>query len=122
PDGRRLAITNSSVPSVWVLDLDRGAVVTTYATESGTAGVAWRGDGRLLAAGGSDQRIYVWDDAQKRLQSILDGHQGFVVELTFTHGDDLLVSSAWDGTTRVWEPVRGNLLVTTPVAGCRLRV
>ena len=77
-------------------------------------GVAWRGDGRLFAASGADHRIYVWDIAANRLQAVLEGHQNSVVGLQFTHEGGLLLSSSWDGSMRVWDPVRGTNLVTVP--------
>jgi serine/threonine protein kinase/WD40 repeat protein/tetratricopeptide (TPR) repeat protein len=122
PDGRRLAIPSQAERSVRIVDVERGEVVGTYPTEAGTQAIAWRGDGRLLAAGGADHRIYLWDNEHKRLLSVLDGHQGLVTYLAFTHAGDLLVSIAWDGSTRVWEPVRGKLLVTTLGAGNNLRI
>ena len=76
--------------------------------------MAWRGDGRLFAASGSDHRIYVWDMAANRLQSVLEGHQNTVVGLQFTHAGSLLISSSWDGTARVWDPIRGTHLLTLP--------
>jgi WD40 repeat protein len=47
-----------------------------------------------------------------RLQSVLEGHQNNVVGLRFTQAGSLLISSAWDGTVRVWDPVRGTPLLT----------
>ena len=87
-----------------------------------TAGVAWSRDDRLLAAGGQDQRIYVWDVDSKRLVSVLEGHQGRVTALAFTRRGDYLLSSAWDGTTRLWDPVKGVLIVTAEGEDNVLRV
>ena len=50
--------------------------------------------------------------AANRLQSVLEGHQNTVVGLQFTHAGSLLISSSWDGTTRVWDPIRGTHLLT----------
>src|SRR4029453_17622914 len=36
------------------------------------------------------------------------------VELQFTHAGNLLISASWDGSTRVWDPVRGTHLLTVP--------
>ena len=83
-------------------------------------GLGWRGDGRLFAVGGNDHRIYVWDMATDRLQSVLEGHQNSVVGLQFTHEGGLLISSSWDGTLRVWDPVRGTNLVTVPAGLIRI--
>ena len=82
--------------------------------------MAWRGDGRLFAASGTDHRIYVWDTAANRLQSVLEGHQNTVVVLQFTHEGGLLLSSGWDSNPRVWDPVRGTNLVTMPAGLIRI--
>jgi WD40 repeat protein len=111
PDGRQLAVTTRAARAVRVIDVASGVVVKSWPVEGGTAGVAWRGDGRFLAAGGTDYRIYVWDMVANQLQSILEGHQNDPIQLRFTGRGELLLSSSWDGTTRVWDPVDGRHLV-----------
>ena len=58
--------------------------------------------------------------AADRLQSVLEGHQNSVIGLQFTHEGGLLISSSWDGTMRVWDPVRGTNLVTVPAGLIRI--
>src|SRR5207249_2477243 len=41
-------------------------------------------------------------DSYERLGS-LEGHEGEVLQVTFNHAGDLLVSASWDGTTRLWD-------------------
>jgi WD40 repeat protein len=125
PEGRRIAVMDGreGARTVRVIDTERDEQVSMYqAADSLSGRMAWRGDGRFLAASGNDDRIYLWDDEKKSLQSILEGHQGYVGSPVFTHVGDLLVSTALDGTTRVWEPVRGKLLVTAPLSGTELRI
>jgi WD40 repeat protein len=112
PDGRRFLVRTSSAQRLGLIDLERGEEVWSHAFDVELERVAWRGDGRLFAAVGSDHRIYVWDLTTDRLQSVLEGHQNSVVRLQYTHAGSLLISSAWDGTLRVWDPVRGTALLT----------
>src|SRR5262249_55142525 len=105
PDGRQLMLRDLSLRTLRLIDIERGEEVWSHTFEAEMGGTAWRGDGRLFAAAGSDHRIYVWDMTTDRLQSVLEGHQNTVVGLQFTHAGNLLVSSSWDGTTRVWDPV-----------------
>src|SRR5262249_6446802 len=107
PDGRQLMLRDLSLRALRLIDIERGVEVWSHSFEAEMEALAWRGDGRLFAVSGSDPRIYVWDMATNRLQSVLEGHQNNVVDLEFTHAGSLLVSSSWDGTTRVWDPVRG---------------
>jgi WD40 repeat protein len=120
PDGRRLMVHAPSPRTLRLIDIERGQEVWSHTFEVDTGAVAWRGDGRLLAAGASDQRIYVWDMAADRLQSVLEGHQNTVVDLRFTHAGGLLISYSWDGTTRVWDPIRGTNLVTARAGFIRI--
>ncbi len=110
PDGRLLACAGEN--TVRVLDLETGTVHHTLPGDGDAVGVAWRGDGRLLAAG-IGLNIHVWDAGAQppRLVSVLQGHQGGDVKVSFLPGSGLLVSTSWDGTTRLWDPVAGKQLL-----------
>jgi WD40 repeat protein/tRNA A-37 threonylcarbamoyl transferase component Bud32 len=113
PDGRRLAVFDKARQTLRLIDTERGQDVWSRRFEVELDGaLAWRRHDQLFAASGLDHRIYVYDMAADRLQAVLEGHQNSVVRLRFTHEGSLLVSSSWDGTVRVWDPVRGTLLVT----------
>jgi WD40 repeat protein len=119
PQGQQIAISG---PSVQVIDLDQQRVRNAwkFATPDLTLGLAWSADGRFLAAGCRDHQIYVWNLGAPvpRLQSVLEGHQNNVTDLRFTPTGDLLVSWAWDGMTRLWDPVSGRPLLEAQ-GGCR---
>ena len=115
PPRRSAAHALSSSPrTLRLIDIESGKEVWSHSFEAEIDSVAWRGDGRLFAASGSDHRIYVWDMAANRLQSVLEGHQNTVVGLQFTHAGSLLISSSWDGDARIWDPIRGTHLLTLP--------
>ena len=59
-----------------------------------------------------DRAISVFDMADGEQLSLLQGHLSEGIRLCFQPGGDLLASSAWDGTTRLWDPIRGRLIVT----------
>jgi WD40 repeat protein len=123
PDGRRLMVRDRSPRTLRLIDIDNGEGedVRSHTFEVDVGAIAWRGDGRLFAAGGSDHRIYVWDMDANRLQSVLEGHQNLVTGLQFTHESGLLISRSWDGALRVWDPIRGTNLVTAQAALCGIR-
>jgi serine/threonine protein kinase/WD40 repeat protein len=113
PDGRRIMLI-APRRTLRLIDIDRGKEVWSHSFEAEIDSVTWRGDGQLIAVSGRDHRIYVWDMAANRLQSVLEGHQNSVVGLQFTHEGSLLISSSWDGGARIWDPIRGTHLVTLP--------
>ncbi len=117
PDGRQLAVTLPSEPRVVVvIDLETGKEVARYPhPEPPTDALAWRGDGRLLAVPCQDQRIYVWDHAGRRLQSVLEGHTSLGITVRFSHAGEFLISHSWDGSTRFWDPVSGRQLLRATV-------
>jgi serine/threonine protein kinase/WD40 repeat protein/Tfp pilus assembly protein PilF len=109
PSGRQLA---ASGRRVHVYDVESEAVVATFeASEDWFQGLAWRPDGRLLAGASAKGRVYVWNMLSGRLRAQLNGHHRPVIGVAFNHAGDLLASSSWDMTTRLWDPDTGEELV-----------
>jgi len=59
-------------------------------------------DGRLLAAGGGDGAVHLWDTTTWRQRRVLRGHNGAVTALAFLPGGRLISASA-DTTALVWD-------------------
>ncbi len=108
PRGNQLAVSSSFLR---VYDLEGKVLATFQSACRWLSGLAWRGDGRLLAVAGHDGNIYVWDAEAGRQQAVLRGHQRDVIEVAFHPDGDLLASSSWDGTTRLWDAASGRHLV-----------
>jgi serine/threonine protein kinase/WD40 repeat protein len=111
PDVRQLAAVGKSGKSLFIVDLETGKTVKTLEPDSPLDHLAWGGDGRFIAAGADDYRIYVWDTVTGKLQSVLGEHQNAVTKLHFTRNGRFLVSVSWDGTSRLWDPVSGKQLL-----------
>src|SRR5207302_5451325 len=79
--------------------------------EKGVNAVAISPDGKLIAGGGSDGVVYLWDAATGAEVRRLAGHKREAVSLAFSpKGDVLAVGDAM--TLRLWEVESGKLLHT----------
>ena len=72
-------------------------------------------DGRhLLASGGNDHTVRIWDPATGQQLTTLQGHQGWVTALcaVTVDGRHLLASGGDDRTVQIWDPATGQQLTT----------
>ncbi len=69
-------------------------------------------DGKVLATGGYDNTIKLWDAASGKELRTLDGHNGAVFELAFRSDGKLLASASGDRTVKLWDVARGERLDT----------
>jgi WD40 repeat protein len=117
PTGRRLALACEEPFEAQILDAADGRLRRRIEHPRGVQGLAWTPDGRTLACGCMDQRIYFWDVATGARQADLQGHSWEIFELSFSHAGDLLMSASHDHTLRLWDARLKKALVTIP--NCR---
>ncbi len=98
-----MAVFRAFAPVVRVLDADTGGSVRTYSPPAGVCAVAWHPLGTLLAAACDDALIYVWSAETGQHETVLRGHQSVVTDIAFHPAGDLVITSSWDGTTRLWD-------------------
>ena len=118
PHGEKLASGNTNNGIViWDIQHEPGTARETYeplltlAGHSGQANsyraliwtLAFSPDSRILASGGGDHSVRLWDTQTGALLQILEGHSNAVTSLAF-HPDGIsLASGSLDGTVIVWD-------------------
>jgi signal transduction histidine kinase len=110
PDGQILAAGLGAEVQLW--DLTNRKLIKKLPHPGTVISLAWRDDGKLLATGCQSAEAFVWEVATGRFRS-LPGHHAQVMYVEFNHRGDRLVSTAQDGTTRIWDPESGRPLLST---------
>ncbi len=82
-------------PEPWrsINALQRGACTTADASR----------DGRFLATGHKDGRVFLWDAVTGDQLAPFDAHRGKVMEVAFSPDGRWLASAALDGTLKLWD-------------------
>jgi WD40 repeat protein len=73
--------------------------------------VALSADGTLLASGGQDGTIRIWDPVSQQCLRILQMNSGTVYCVALSGDGRLLASGGLDGTIRLCDPDNGQLVV-----------
>jgi serine/threonine protein kinase/WD40 repeat protein len=118
-DGHRLALMFRDESVGYVYDVATGRVVLELELPSARVfqTIAINRNGGMVAVV-HDRAISVYDVADGERLSLLQGHQSEGISAHFQPWGGLLATAGWDGTTRLWDPIRGRLLVTIPGLFC----
>jgi WD40 repeat protein len=99
-----------SPKEIRLLDLETGKVRQLPAPAKGEriTWADWHPQGRVLAIGGGDGRIYMCDSVTDRLvlPPLVGARNGGLVT-TFNHAGDRLLSTEWSGQWRLWDTQSG---------------
>jgi WD40 repeat protein len=110
PDGTTLAVAgwgivegpNKKYAGVHLITLATGAMRTLRGHSDTVNALAFSRDGKLLASGGQDKTVRVWEIASGECLCTLEGHRDTVYALAFSPTGEQLVSASNDGTGRIW--------------------
>jgi WD40 repeat protein len=114
PDGSKVAvrIIGDQQPRVIVVGLDRSVLaefpLEPPATSAGH--IAFSPDGSLLAAGGSQLKVF--DTKSWTVLWQVEAHDGGVFDLDFSPDGRSIVTTGFDGFVRLWDARDGSLLQT----------
>lgn len=105
-DGRRAAtVSDSGTAIVW--DVPNQTRLATLRTPGKLFAVGFVSDGHMLATGGVDGVLRLWNIQGQVLHRQLRGHQGAIRTLDVSPDDALIVSGSRDNTARIWEAETG---------------
>src|SRR5438067_395703 len=69
--------------------------------------IAYSADGKLLASGGDDGNVHVWDAVTGALLHTLEGNENSIMALAFSPQGKALASGSLKGTLRLWDVSTG---------------
>jgi eukaryotic-like serine/threonine-protein kinase len=119
PNGRQLAIVCAT--GIQVYDIETGRKLADLPQPAGAQRPTWDPRGNTLAVGCSDRMIHIWDVASRKPIVRLEGHSSEGISFAYNHAGDLLASTSWDGTLRLWDPRTGEQLLKTEAGAVSLR-
>ena len=92
--------------------MQRAAITAYHGHTSTVFAVAWSPDGKLIASGGDDSTVQVWDAITGHLLTKYSGHTGTVYAVAWSPDGRRIVSGSDDSTVQVWDATNGHLLLT----------
>lgn len=85
------------------IEIATGAVKIVKAHAGAIQTLARSVDGHLVASGGDDHVVRLWDPSNGELRGVLDGHEAELGEVAFSPDGTRLAAASKNGTIRVWD-------------------
>ncbi|KAG0373651.1 cofilin [Mortierella sp. AD032] len=94
---------------IWDSQAPGAPLVHTFNNHA--CGVDFSPDGRWIAFGGFNQKVWVRDASSGKLVATLKGHSEPISAVVYSPDGSLLGSSSWDCTVRLWDMTTNKLAV-----------
>ncbi|MBI4242946.1 MAG: caspase family protein [Planctomycetes bacterium] len=111
PDGKKLALLDSSSPKLFDVDAGKEIISFEGAIDSGCA-ISLSPNGDLLAAGSTEESILVFEIKTGKLIKTLKGHTKSIHSVVFSPDSRFLASGSKDLTIRLWDLSKGKEIKT----------
>ena len=107
PDGTHIAVASSI--GIWLYDAQTYQEIDLLTDQTrGIRSCAYSPDGTVLAGGGEDGALLLWDVATRQLRTTLKGHGRRIVTLAFSSDGTLLASGAdYEDIVQLWDVATG---------------
>jgi WD40 repeat protein len=103
---------NQGVIKIWEVTANKTREVQTIKT-AGVAGITFSPDSKLLASGGGNASVFLWDWKEGKKLHTLAGHKGTVRCVAFAPDGATLASGGDDGNIITWRPTTGQKVDTS---------
>jgi WD40 repeat protein len=104
-----LAVNRNSTATAWRVDNSQKQFVL-QGHEHGLRSVAASDDGALIATGGEETRVMLWDGSTGKLKQILRGATDFVNSVSVSPNGQFVAGGDANGLVLVWQAATGKLL------------
>lgn len=105
-DGKQLVTAEESI--VRLYDVGRAAILREIKTDVDPCSVALSPDRKLIAIGGYDGSVVLWDSSTGQALRRLAGHTRQVMSVAFFPDGRRLLTGSLDRTARVWDVATGD--------------
>lgn len=77
---------------------------------NGVLAVAFSPQGNLIATGGMNPTVLLWDPLTEKEVAVLEGHRDPITSIAFSPDGRYLVAGSWDTAALLWDVATGKLL------------